>query len=85
MDQRKPHHQSLMGYSANAVKTQLWVAINSYLLLAWMKAALKSPLSVTQVATIVEKSILTKVNLKELLAPKPLTENQNDKELKLFD
>ena len=74
-----------MGYSENAVKTQLWVAISSYLLLAWMKAALKSPLSVTQVATIVEKSILTKVNLKELLAPKPLTENQNDKELKLFD
>ena len=85
MDQRKPDHQSLMGYSENAVKTQLWVAISSYLLLAWMKAALKSPLSVTQVATIVEKSILTKVNLKELLAPKPLTENQNDKELKLFD
>lgn len=85
MDQRKPDHQRLMGYSENAVKTQLWVAISSYLLLAWMKAALKSPLSVTQVATIVEKSILTKVNLKELLAPKPLTENQNDKELKLFD
>ena len=77
--------KALWGYSENAVKTQLWVAISSYLLLAWMKAALKSPLSVTQVATIVEKSILTKVNLKELLAPKPLTENQNDKELKLFD
>lgn len=77
--------KALWGYSENAVKTQLWVAISSYLLLAWLKAALKSPLSVTQVATIVEKSILTKVNLKELLAPKPLTENQNDKELKLFD
>lgn len=77
--------KALWGYSENAVKTQLWVAISSYLLLAWMKAALKSPLSVTQVATIVEKSILTKVNLKELLAPKLLTENQNDKELKLFD
>ena len=50
-----------------------------------MKAALKSPFSVTQVATIVEKSILTKVNLKELLVPEPLTENQNDKELNLFD
>ena len=77
--------KALWGYSENAVKTQLWVAISSYILLAWMKAALKSPLSVTQVATIVEKSILTKVNLKELLAPKLLTENQNDKELKLFD
>ena len=63
--------KALWGYSENAVNTQLWAAISSYLLLAWMKAALKSPLSVTQVATIVEKSILMKVNLKDLLAPKP--------------
>ena len=77
--------KALWGYSENAVKTHLWVAICAYLLLAWMKAALKSPFSVTQVATIVEKSILTKVNLKELLVPEPLTENQNDKELNLFD
>ena len=77
--------KALWGYSENAVKTHLWVAICAYLLLAWMKAASKSPFSVTQVATIVEKSILTKVNLKELLVPEPLTENQNDKELNLFD
>ena len=76
--------KALWGYSENAVKTHLWVAISAYLLLAWMKAALKSPLSITQVATIVEKSILTKANIRDLLAPEPLTENQNDKELSLF-
>ena len=77
--------KAFWGYSENAVKTHLWVAISAYLLLAWIKAALKSPFSVTQVATIVEKLILTKVNLKELLVPEPLSENQNDKELNLFD
>lgn len=76
--------KALWGYSQNAVKTHIWVAISTYLMLAWMKAALKSPFSVTQLATIVEKSILEKVYLKELLVPRPLTENQNDKELKLF-
>ena len=30
--------KALWGYSENAVKTHLWVAISSYLLLAWMKS-----------------------------------------------
>ena len=76
--------KALWGYSQNAVKTHLWVAISAYLMLAWMKAALKNPLSVTQVATIVERSILKKADLEELLVPEPLTENQNDKELSLY-
>ncbi len=55
-------------------------------MLAWIKASLRSPLSITQVATIVEKTILTKDNLREMLVPEPpLTENQNDKELSLFE
>lgn len=77
--------KALWGYSENAVRTHLWVAISAYLLLVWIKATLKSPLSVTQVATIVEKTILTKDILREMLVPEPtLTKNQNDKELSLF-
>lgn len=77
--------KALWGYSENAVRTHLWVAISAYLMLAWIKASLRSPLSVTQVATIVEKTILTKDNLREMLVPEPtLTKNQNDKELSLF-
>ena len=78
--------KALWGYSENAVKTHLWVAISAYLLLAWIKATLKSPLFVTLVATIVEKTILTKDNLREMLVLEPLlTKNQNDKELSLFE
>lgn len=76
--------KSLWGYSENAVKTHLWVAISAYLLLAWVKAALKSPYTVTEVATIVAGSLMSKVSLKELLVPESITENQNDKELLLF-
>ena len=73
--------KALWGYSENAVKTQLWVAISAYLMLAWMKAALKSPLSVTEISTIIGVSILSKDDIKEMIqAPKPLTQNQDVKE-----
>ena len=56
----------------------------SYLLLAWVKAAPKSPLTITEVSKVVEASLLTKRDLRELLdVPDPLTQNQNVNELEL--
>lgn len=76
--------KALWGYSENAVKTHLWVAISSYLLLAWVKAALKSPLTITEVSKVIEVSILSKADIRELLdVPTPLTQNQNVNELLL--
>ena len=76
--------KALWGYSENAVKVHLWVAICSYLLLAWVKAALKSPLTITEVSKVVEASLLTKRDLRELLdVPDPLTQNHNVNELEL--
>jgi len=76
--------KALWGYSENAVKVHLWVAISSYLLLAWVKAAFKSPLTITEVSKVVEASLLTKTDLRELLdVPAPLTQNQNVNELEL--
>lgn len=76
--------KSLWGYSENAVKIHLWVAISAYLLLAWVKAALKSPLTITEVSKVIEASILSKADIRELLdVPAPLTHNQNVNELLL--
>ncbi|MBO7437563.1 MAG: IS4 family transposase [Bacteroidaceae bacterium] len=76
--------KSLWGYSENAVKIHLWVAISAYLLLAWVKAALKSPLTITEVSKVIEASILSKADIRELLdVQEPLTQNQNDNELLL--
>ena len=76
--------KALWGYSENAVKTHLWVAISSYLLLAWVKAELKSPLTITEVSKVIEVSILSKADIRELLdVPDPLTQNQNVNELLL--
>lgn len=70
--------KSLWGYSENAVKIHLWVAISSYLMLAWVKAELKSPLTITEISKVIEASILSKADIKELLdVPEPLTQNQS--------
>ena len=54
------------------------------LLLARVKAALKSPLTITEVSKVVGASLLTKTDLRELLdVPAPLTQNQNVNELEL--
>lgn len=79
-----PTIKALWGYSENAVKIHLWVAISTYLLLAWVKAAIKSPLTITEVSKVVGASLLTKTDLRELLdVPATLTQNQNVNELEL--
>lgn len=76
--------KALWGYSENAVKIHLWVAISTYLLLAWIKAVLKSPLTITEISKVLGASLLMKIDIKELLNfPEPLTQNQNVNKLKL--
>lgn len=75
----------LWGCSENAVRTHLWVAICSYLLLARVKAIYNSPYSITEIATLVRVSALAKKDLKELVTePQPLIQNQDVNELTLF-
>jgi len=78
--------KTLWGYSENAVRTHLWVAIIAYLILARIKADYKSPYSVTEVATLVRISALEKTSLRELIT-KPRDSvyfDQSVKELTLF-
>ena len=79
--------KSLWGYSENAVRTHLWVAIIAYLIVAKIKAAYKSPYSITEVATLIRISALERVDLRDLITkPKDsIIQNQNVKELTLFD
>ena len=81
--------KKLWGYSPNAVKTHLWVAICAYLLLAWAKKLYQSDYSITEIATLVSVSLFEKADLKELLAlPNDklgyLNSKHNVEELTLF-
>lgn len=77
----------LWGYSENAVRTHLWVAIITYLLIAKIKADYKSPYSITEVATLIRIFALERVDLRDLITkPKnPIIQTQKVKELTIFD
>ena len=79
--------KTLWGYSENAVRTHLWVAIIEYLITAWIKVNFNSPYSITQVATLIRVSILERTDLRELITkPKDsIIQKQNLKEHSLFD
>ena len=75
----------LLGCSENAVKTHLWIAICSYLLLARIKAMYDSPYSITEIVTLVRVFALVKTDLqKQVTGPLPLIQNQDVKEPTLF-
>lgn len=77
----------LWGYSENAVKNHLWVAVCAYLIVAKIKHDCASSYSITEVATLIRCSALEKTSLRELLSKSACTANSNHnvKELSLFD
>ena len=77
--------KQLWGYSENAVKTHIWIAICAYLLIALIKARYHSSYTTTEVATLVCVSALERMDLEKLLTiPNEqlceLSQNQNVKE-----
>lgn len=79
--------KNLSGYSENAVRTHLWFAIITYLIIAKIKADYKSPYSIIEVATLIRISALERLDLKDLITnPKDsVVQKQDAKELTLFD
>lgn len=55
------------GFSENAVKTQIWIAVCTYLLIAYLKKQLDSELSMYEIQQILSVSIFSKLPLDELL------------------
>ena len=60
--------KSFWGNSQNAVKTQIYIAIITYTLVAIVKSKMKSTLSTYEILQILSVSLLDKTPLKELLA-----------------
>ena len=76
--------KTLWGHSQNAVKTQLWIAISTYLIVAYLKHQLRCPYSIYEMTQILGTSAFTKTPVNELFTKKSI--NQNFKEqLNLFN
>lgn len=76
--------KTLWGHSINAVKIHLWVAICTYLIVAYLKHQLKSQYSVYELMQILGISAFDKTPINELITKQQI--NQNVKEqLNLFN
>ncbi|MEI8097149.1 MAG: transposase [Candidatus Moraniibacteriota bacterium] len=60
--------QSFWGYSENAVKTQIWTAITSYVLVAIIKKQCEFPHSMNEILQILSISLFDKTPLNQLFS-----------------
>ena len=75
--------KKLWGRSENAVNIHVWVAICTYLIVAYAKHALKSELSIYEIMQILGISVFDKTPVRELLSEFQINQNVNE-QLNLF-
>jgi hypothetical protein len=76
--------KKLWGHSQNAVKTHIWIAIITYLIVAYIKQVIKSDYSIYEIMQILSVSSFDKTPLRKLLTEQRQF-NQDVKELLLFE
>ncbi len=79
--------KSFYGTSENAVKTQIWIAISTYVLVAIMKKRLRMDLSLYTILQILSITLFEKMPILQALTADDYTNTitSNHKQLKLFD
>lgn len=73
------------GHSTNAVKTHIWIAISTYLIVANIKIQLKSDLSIYQIMQILSISAFDKTPIGQLLNGFQINQNVNELQFNLFN
>jgi len=79
--------KTFFGTSTNAVKTQIWIAISIYVLVAIVKKELKIELSLSEILQIISIVLFEKVSITQVLT-KTMSQNeklQSNNQLLLFD
>lgn len=64
--------KSFLGNSANAVLTQIWIAMSVYLMLAYLKFLASSGWSLTKILRLLQLNLFERRSIQELLQPEPL-------------
>ena len=79
--------KTFWGETENAVKTQIWIAICTYLMVAIAKKELKIERNLYEILQIISVSIFDKTQLKQLINDSPLQNSEEllFKQLILFD
>jgi hypothetical protein len=77
--------KKLWGHSQNAVKTHIWTAICTYLIVAYVKKSVKSELSIYQIMQILSISAFDKTPISQLLNDFQSNQNVNEQQYNIFD
>jgi len=79
--------KAFYGTSANAVKSQVWIAICAYLLVAIIKKKINTELSLYTILQILSVSLFEKVSINQLLTQTDsrYLEDQSRNQLNLWD
>jgi len=77
--------KKLWGYSENAVKTHIWVALCTYLIVAYIKHELKSKYSIYEIIQILGVSVFDKTSIRELLSEQSQVNQNVNKQLNLLN
>ena len=79
--------KSFFGTSENAVKSQIWIAVSVYVLVAILKKRLNLPASLYEILQILSLTMFERTPLDQLLARTPPSSDQpeNPNQLILFD
>jgi IS4 transposase len=77
--------KKLWGHSPNAVKIHIWTAICAYLIVAYMKHALKSNYSIYEMTQILSVSAFDKTLVRELLTISQINQNVKELQYNMFD
>ena len=77
--------KKLWGHSQNAVKTHIWIAICTYLIVAYVKKFVKSELSIYQIMQILSISAFDKTPISQLLNDFQNNQNVNEHQYNIFD
>jgi len=70
--------KKLWGHSENAVSIHIWMAICTYLIVAYIKHSIKSTLSIYEIIQILGVSAFDKTPIKELLTEIEINQNVNE-------
>ena len=86
MDQTTPAYQGIFGTSENAVKSQIWIAISIYVLIAIIKKELKLKQSLYTILQILSVTIFNKTHILQALTETDLMDEdtKNHNQLELF-
>lgn len=79
--------KTFLGTSGNAVKTQIWIAISTYVLVAMVKKELKLDRSLHEILQILSLGLFEKTPIFQALSPQivPKENQPSHKQLSLFD